>query len=74
MKITKRPHTVTFDIIEGVTFDKRELAFLRRMARHCIATDMGGNRACTRLDAILAAAGVDPTTEGPVYGIFEEKP
>lgn len=74
MKIASCPHTVTFDIIEGVTFDKYELAFLREMARHCIETRMAGAGACSRLDALLAKAGVESGVEGPVYGLFEEHP
>lgn len=76
MKIASHPHTVTvtFDIVEGLAFDKRELAFLRAMARHCIETRMVGRLACVRLDAILAKAGVDLEVEGPVYGLFEETP
>lgn len=72
MKLSTRLAQVTVEIIEGVAFDKRELAFLRDMARHCIATDMPGSAACVLLVKLIDRIGiVDDRRGGPVYGIFE---
>lgn len=71
MKTAGHPHSIRVRIIDSIEFTAREADFLRKMARHCIATDMRGRAACQKLVEILDAARIPVREEEPVYGIFE---
>lgn len=74
MKIGRHKQPITVDIIDTISLGEREAAFLRVMAKHCIETNMQGYAACERLIGVLDAANVIQYDEGPVYGVFEERP
>jgi len=73
MKKQTRPHEITVTLLDGVQLERRDLMFLRRMAQHCVKTQMSGAAACERLDEILRRAGIltFADADGPVYDVFE---
>ena len=76
MQTTKKQITVCVQIVEGVTLNRREAAFLRGMAQFCRVHRMRGSAAAGALDDILAAAGIPVYSEsdGPVHDLFEVHP
>ena len=68
-------HNISVTLTRDIQLDARELSYLRRMAQHCVTTQMYGAKACERLDKLLAGMGVAMADEnfGPVYGLFEDQ-
>ncbi len=71
MKTKEHVHTIQIRIIDSIEFTAREADFLRKMAHHCIATNMRGSAACLKLIEVLDAARIPIREDEPVYGIFE---
>lgn len=74
MKIQTQKHQISVTLIQDVHLDIKELAWLREMANHCIATRMAGSRACEKLNILLDKMQIpkyhDIVSRG-VYGLFE---
>lgn len=71
MKSTSHAHSIQVRVIDSIEFTAREADFLRKMAHHCIKTNMHGFWACEKLIEILDAARIPVRGDEPVYGIFE---
>jgi hypothetical protein len=65
---------VTVTVIDAISIDAREAAFLRSMALFCIEKRMPGCHACKLLDGVLRDAGIPEYDGEPVYGLFEVAP
>lgn len=73
MKITEHQHSIQVRVIDSIALNAREADFLRKMAKHCIATRMQGSAACEDLIKILDVACVPVRDDHePVYGIFTD--
>jgi hypothetical protein len=71
MKIQSHPQNISITVLDRIQLDAREAAFLRKMAQHCIETNMRGFMACETLIAVLDRMQVPMYDGGPTYGLFE---
>lgn len=71
VKTTEHRHSIHVRVIDSIEFTAREADFLRKMAEHCVATNMRGAAACRTLIDVLNAARIPIREDEPVYGIFE---
>ena len=72
MKKQIQLHNISFSLTSEIQLEKRELAFLQQMAKHCIETKMRGSGGCEKLNDLISSLGIKSTDySGPVYGLFE---
>lgn len=71
MRTKEHNHTISIMVVDAIEFSSREADFLRKMAKHCIATNMRGCIACEKLIEVMDRALVPVRGDEPTYGLFE---